>query len=619
MKITPKIYKIDPLKVGFIHSEFSYPGAFSNALIPEVISSYHDRKRQDGIETGIHFVRQSNVNNEVRYSGLDHWNQIIHKNFSLAVYTASNQEQLHPFANFFPGAPIADLIGKSIPNAAIFFFDQDKCYAFSIGRWYLFFEAFVDLEFPLDVARRIMDPNVSHTHERDITGAVFWRIQQFRTNQLIESQSIGTVWNLIDGDVIDSVRESDEFKDIFKPIRKKVGMAISSCLELRSSVDYESMVRALLWIESLLRNPLEPGQWKYFEQLDGIKEISIKKHSSLVKSLELELIEKIKNSITTGNPIDLDFSHPNYLAYRKASLFRFVWKWVNAIQFEDRPPTATEVIKALSDNWILNFVTLTAEEILAEFKRYTFSSINPGYPNDTLNSNLLNYLHGEVYFDNKSYFRIDGRWYHLNLKFSTQLKNDFAELIGGDFFQTAWIPALQTWTGSVRDEGEFNELHATPNSIIGDRALLHNNIELADIIFFPSGDGRIYFFHNKIGFWASTRDVCSQVLQSMTWLERIRKWGDKKELEDYYEKIKGKHYRSRSMPLTKAKFVKKLMDAKSKSIVYVIWYASANKVSANSKSNIAKFESLKLCKFDIRHFDFGLKFLHIPKATTPTP
>jgi hypothetical protein len=40
-----------------------------------------------------------------------------------------------------------------------------------------------------------MNAGVRNTKERDITGVVYGRIQQFRTDQLAESQSMGTIWS----------------------------------------------------------------------------------------------------------------------------------------------------------------------------------------------------------------------------------------------------------------------------------------------------------------------------------------------------------------------------------------------------------------------------------------
>lgn len=616
MWITPKIYKIDNYRVQEALSNLPTNNGvtFTTREIPNIIFQYHENRRLvKELETWIRFHNKRLEIDEINFEWLDFKWKNIAKTLYVSIYMTGSALNSHPLMNFFSDISIDELSWKTIPNTAIFLIFDDSCYAISVGSGYIFFEAFIDNDFPIKLARQIMNPEVLHTQERDITWIVYWRIQQFRTNQLVESQSIWTIWNLLDGEVIENVRDSGEFKSIFKKSnRTKVGMVASSFLTIKSVVDSEWLIRSLLWLDRKYRNPLTPLQKKNFEQLDGIIQINPRKKPDLPRRLDLQLAKDILDSLLTWWEIDFDFSHPDFLLYKKANCYRFrqnnhsklVGTW-------DDAPTAQEVLTKAFTNNILN--TWDADAFLEDIKKVYFIAENIN-KNDSVFASLIDCLHGEIKYNDTTYFRIDREWYQLNRKFKGELKDRFTKLLTESFFLTTGLPMVLPWPATVLKEGDYNELYKTENNyIVADRALLHNNLELADLIHFDKDT--IFLYHNKVGFGASTRDVCSQVLQSMTWLERIRKSDDRKELSDYYDKIKTKHYSS-GTPLLKTKtaFVDRLLKIKSGKICYVIWYAKSQPITNASRSDIAKFETIKLCTFDKRTFDFDLKIQHIHKA-----
>ena len=162
----------------------------------------------------------------------------------------------------------------------------------------------------------------------------------------------------------------------------------------------------------------------------------------------------------------------------------------------------------------------------------------------------LNFFHGEVIYDdqrekNESFicYKIDGKWFRYNQKFSESLDDAFKSLIKGKFKDGTRdnIHLNEVWPINDMNDKKlaekcYNRLHCKIDCFyVGDRILPYN-VELFDIM--KVLDNELYLYHVKDGFGCITRDACSQIRNSALAISESRRGGGKNNfLRKYYKLV----------------------------------------------------------------------------------
>ena len=598
-KITPSIYKIDLEKLSAHAKQIDMHKQLSSGS-RDIIKAINANKTIKSIQD---YNREQGFTNAKAFALLENGEQTV-GGAKISVYNQKSQGQ-HEWQQLFD-EPVGDLQVKR-QNLAAFIALNGKCYAISAGTGYTMFEQFIDTSFPLDIAKRIMNPAVDGTSERAINGAIYGRIQQFRSSQLVvSSQNLGTVWQGIQGRVNDAIQQSSSFAELFDNNALQTGIEAGSSLKIRRSMSIKKIVDLIKWLENQLSQDPTDDQKEAFKFLDSLSEISPRKYRDLILDLENQLSEDVYNKLKVGKEIqEYDFCHKAMDLYLSADKYMFRGESQEfANHFDGNiPPTANEVFQSLYDGASHN----SAKDFLEIMEKKIFVSWHEGDERDTRQASVLDHINGEVQFNEKSYFRIDQKWYTTSDAFVDRVKADFKKLIDSEFFEQIDI-GLKKYNHAK--EGLYNESYKEEESwIVADRAFL-SNVEIADIFHFEKD--LLYIVHNKIGFDVKIRDVCSQILHSMNILDQIRNSGDRNKLEEYYEKIAAMQYYTALAPkITKDKFIERILKTDGKKITYVLGFTTDLIDIASSRSNIAKFEVVKLCRVDKRAFDFELKIVNI--------
>lgn len=584
--IIPSIYRISIDKVMSFNTS-SEVVATHNAHT--LIKQYHQKRIDDGVSSAKGFELLST--------------QQIGE-YQATIYGTASDMREHPWTHLFPEA-IENLEVK-YPNLAAFFSSGDKCYAISSGMGHTFFEQFIDTSFPLEVARHIMSPKLNSTAERDITGAVYGRAQQFRTSQLIvSSQNLGTIWQAITGQISEEVKSRTDFSSIFNPTLAKIAVDAGSALKIRKSVEINKLVQVFTWVDKVLSEDISTEQVEAFKFLNGLKEINPRKDASLIQDIKNSMATQIRTAIIAGENIDFDFSHRYFINYQSAEKYEFEGDAETSWPY---PPSVEEVFEDMKNDGLLPAVDAT--DLLSALDSTYFLAVS----NDELNStrgSILDHLHGEVEHDSKHYFLVDGKFYVAEDSFIDRVKADFVSLIAGEYFSPDPDLIMDDYHATYAGEGAYNESYIGLSEwLVTDRVFV-DNVEIADL-FHWNGD-KLFIIHNKLGYGVTVRDVCSQILHSMQIIDRLKDSGDRTVIGDYYDKIATKYYTGVATLISKDDFIDKIIKTKKQNITYVLGYVKETKVNARSRSNIAKFESVKLCNTDRKAFDFSLKIVHIPQ------
>lgn len=592
----PAIYKIDVDKLrATIPLEENTDDTAQVSIVPasqlhEVIKTQHElrKERFESKAQSYEFVIQQQVG---RYNA--------------TVYKTSTGQREHKWTHLFE-QEIPDLEVK-YPNLAAFFAINNELYAISSGMGYTLFEQFIDTSFALDVARHIMKPLLTATTERDIAGAVYGRDQQFRSSQLvISSQNLGTVWQAIKGEVTDEFKARTDFTAIYTVGRAKITVNAGTAFTIHKSLDIRKLADLLDLLDKVLDEDLSPEQQEAFAFLDSLTLVKPRKDPAKIDSIKVSMGEQLLEDLVANNSIDFDFSHKNFTAYQSAMAYSLTND--DELELWDQPPSATEVLNTMKDNGLIN--ATDGATLITELSNthFTAEHHDPNQPNTK--GSVLDHLHGEILHGSTRYFVIDGKYYNAKTNFIERVNDDFEKLLNSSKFAVEDGLTLEHFTNAYADEGAYNDSYRhKDNWIEGDRAFL-DYVEIADLIHWQ--DDKLYIIHNKLGFNVSVRDVCSQILHSMAILNRVRTTSNREAIGKYYDKIIAKHYRGTAATISRDDFIDKLILTDSSDITFVIGYAQQNQVTVSSRSNIAKFEMVKLCENDSRAYDFRLKVVHIP-------
>lgn len=600
-KITPSIYKIDLEKLRAYIKLHKLRSDTDEEVTNHGTTATTAHKRIAEVHA---YKRKQNLSNAQAFTLLQNGLQTTNDR-QVAIYGTKSSQRPHEWQGLFQ-REIGNLKVQR-QNLAAFITVGDACYAISAGSGYTLFEQFIDTSFPLDIARRIMSPELDATSERAITGALYGRMQQFRTAQLIaSSQNLGTIWQIIKGKVNDDTLNSNSFQDLFEASKSRINIEAGSSLKIRSSMAIDKLLAFISWLVVVMETEPSEQQVESFRFLDTLREVSPRKNGPLVDKLYEQLCADILVALTTNTAINSDFSHKYFSRFQSAERYEFDKSSLNVDGFpREVPPSAEDVLTHLYHG---DFLTATnAVELRDELEKITFCAVHND-ETETTRASMLSHLHGEVSYNGKSYFLVDGKWYIAEDDFITRVAQDFEGLLASEFFDKPANLLLGTYNLD-RTEAVYNESYIESSEwITADRAFI-NNVELADLIGWK--DGIIYIVHNKVGFNVTVRDVCSQILHSMSILDQARATSDADAIGEYWDKIKLKHYKVKVLPIKRKDFIDLILKTDSSKIVYVLGYAATGPVDGSCQSNIAKFESVKLCQSDRRAFDFGLKIVHL--------
>lgn len=467
---------------------------------------------------------------------------------------------------------------------------SEQAYCISTGAAYVVFEKFIDYDFPLDIARKIVNPEIKSADTKGLTGALMASSLQFRRPRRISSiEGAATIWTQISGYLREEVLKTDSFKNIFGE-KSKVGVDVKGSIKLGPKLSStDKLVDLIFWLEDIEANFPIPSI-DDFAFLDAVKKLDRRKTPELVKELEEEL-----NKILVKSEYDnFDLCHQESSRYLNAEGYE--------AKFEDKN-------KSYDENPSL--------ESFEEFvKPLNIDSLEKIHIEATHNENFLNVegssydvLCGEIAKDGKVYFLFNKHWYSLKPEFLKLVDQTFENVINDDKYKTKikfpdWKKIEKEGKNLPQREDLYSEsvIKAITDSILGDKVFV-DSIELYDVLTWDREN--LYIVHIKSGFDVKIRDLSSQIFSSAQIIENSRMSGFK-ELEEHHKSLISKKRTEISFDNYKKLF--------SKKINYMFAYGRANQVlDKNIKSSVAKLEVVQLAK-DMTRFEGKLKLLWIKQS-----
>ena len=524
------------------------------------------------------------------------------ENYEIKVFYYKRQYQ-HPWKSFLNPVVVEKETQKwNVLNHDFIVFvynESNSLYAFTSGFAYNVLTDYIDEYFPIEVAKRFLDPNkINKLNERTISGNIYAIEQYFRSLQTIFSnENFGRIPKEFRGIVRESIFKDKNYQELFTE-NKIIHCDIKTSFTLHKNLNFEQCINLIKKLDILYSKELTDLEKEYFDFFTSIKKIP-SKNKMLIASLTNVLMQEIYECFNSGTELDFDFCHKNYDLFLNADSYCMSkilqpWDSIESINFYVNKLKEIPDFKNIKD----------FNDFEKEITRVSVISRNNEDEVDLTRGKFIEHIHGEIRFEGRHYFLLDRNWYLIDSSFLTNVNKRLKDVL-----KTVLIKKedsfLSPWTSS-ESEGEYNEKYINKDSFIYGDKICVDNIELFDIM--RISDDEIKLIHVKHGFDTSIRDVCSQIRSAARLIEESRT-SDYNVLKNFYNQtIKyNEDKKNRIDAKNKLKRIseKDFVGYFNKKITYILAFkdkATSNRILNASnvelfESNIAKFEIIMLSNY----------------------
>lgn len=424
--------------------------------------------------------------------------------------------------------------------------DQYNLYFFSSWYSFMYLFPFVNQEFPMLVAKKLITGAIKNEKTVSITGDTLASDLIFRNMKALSKyDNIGKVVTGFIGKV-DRDRSKTNLQALGLIIAKKeqIFCDVGNAFELKKTLEFDKIINLIADLNTLYERWEEDSDYEDFQML---KKISSKIDSELIESLEEEVIQKIFEDYQNwGNAFlsTIDIVDPkNFMDFIATTDFKLTYR---SIQKRD-------ICWTLSIEKIMNLIKednskLKKEELRNVLKSQIFIEwfCNKEVTNfSSLWEDLLKLMVVEFDYKNKKYFLINGLFYEVKDDFIEVLNQElFLELQKWDIFLSQELEGKFKKRKKGENEWVYNRRYLNePNTLVLDKVLYNKNIEFCDLLY--NENGQTYLIHNKRWFDRDMRVLSEQILLSAAIISEERKVGDYWKIKEYYVQLKNKEKTSK--------------------------------------------------------------------------
>lgn len=330
--------------------------------------------------------------------------------------------------------------------------EKTQLLTISTGQAYVTFEKYVDYNFPIEVAKKIVEPEIKAGEVRSLTGYLQASSLHFRRPRRISvAEAVSSVWTQLSGSLSSDILARDEFKEIFGE-KKKVSIEVKASIGIKQRVSSPTLLAKYIdWLLDVYLNyPIPPGSQEHFGFLESIKKLSSRRHVDILEDLHSHLLQKIRS-------LDLeDFAlcHRDYSLYLGADSYQRIF---------DRTPTSYD--HAPNPEEILSDLEPTSTNTEDVLEKCRVIAKHDSEEWNNREGSVEELLCGELSIGNHTYFLLNKEWYELRNDFIEIIKGNFDELVSDSAFSAGLN--LGRWTQAR--EYQFNlTFNGRANFIVGD-------------------------------------------------------------------------------------------------------------------------------------------------------
>jgi uncharacterized protein (TIGR04141 family) len=540
-----------------------------------------------------------------------------YKDFDIRIFYAA-KSRIPKWRGFLQDtiSPDSELSKASNKDASfITFIDhEDNIYAVSGGLGNFTVQEYVNQNFGMEVLSRLIEKDnkvIKALQERGVTGTVLGSTKFFRADhKLSDEDQFGKIYKIIKADLSKKIL-IDELGLDEDDVKRKSGCLAKSSFQINKSIVFDELLEIIKKIDILLRRDEKFS-------LNKVKMIPNrgKKNKELVTHLNFALINDLYTKCQAKQNLDFDFCHKDFDNFLTASCYVVKRGREEILNYPD-DFNLEILIEDLENKKLINLAT--EKDFTESFLELNIQSFGEDDKKLTAGS-VIEHIHGEIIYGEKTYFYIDSSWYEINPKFIEDLDKECIEILK-EYSDDSLLPI-------TFDDGEtentFNSKMLGQEGCLVLDKILPENIESCDILKYDANF--IYMIHVKKGFDCSVRDLASQISISakriledkksgygyIDLLESMAKSGATS-TETYRQNVAKQTFPS---PNLKSLFKKR----KEREIIFcfaVLDTAKTNRLLQNQinlfDSNIAKFSLIELRR-EINSLGFGFRVIQIKKT-----
>ncbi len=473
---------------------------------------------------------------------------------------------------------------NTVNSFVMFILDNNLVYALSCGHGYHVISDYFDHNFSKSVIERTFDKTSAvfrSLQDRSLVGNILGASKIFRSNANIAvEEDYGKIFEK-------SVARIDRNKLRLLGIDSRNGCSCfaGSGFRLSHALTISDVLALCNKLSERLQGPV-------LMELNDISELQ--EDNPNIKDLKSKLICMIKDIVSGhSDNYELDFIHKE--------IFKFLYAETMIIKADDNincgsltiDASAIEVINMVGTQLNQNLNDVDMWNALKRIRINTYNDANRKQTSGT----LLEHLHGEVVYNNKTWFYLNGKWLSINETLTERLNSSVQDMFTNMSSKWLNIPYVsedlkeeyfvrkpearirqdQGLTVHVQYEEQYNRKYLNDDkTIVLDRVFFdgEEKVEVCDLLRIHSNS--IELVHVKIGFSAPIRDVAEQIITSASVIMSWRKNRAQSGAEQYYEKAKRKYEESFNtvrFPYSKAKFIDAIHN---KALTYTLAFVDKN-------------------------------------------
>lgn len=373
-------------------------------------------------------------------------------------------------------------------------------YAYTGGQGHTVLKKYVYEQFGLELLIKLVERDskvIKEIQDRGVTGIVLGQTKFYRGDQRFADETdFGKIFKSVKAEL-----NADILTNAFRLSETQLNRDVVHCLakdtfRLGTSVDFETL---LFLTERFDAIQILPEKFA----INKVKLISRrhKQNIEMIDKLNYAFMDYIYEECKSGDLPDVDFCEADFESFMTAD------RYMLHVNSDDVKPFASrialkEIIKTLKEKGAYH------DDSFEEFKHtvlFRVVSTSDVAGHEATRNSIWNHLHGELSFEEKSYFRVDCDWYHIDSTFINDLNQECARVINDHWHDKL---ALNEFDINI-DEGAYNRSHLGHAQTIVLDTITPENIECCDLMIYESDT--IYLVHVKKGFDNSVRDLASQV------------------------------------------------------------------------------------------------------------
>ncbi len=449
-----------------------------------------------------------------------------------------------------------------------------EVFALTTGQAFRVVQRFSDYRFPINVARRLMDPEIQKSKKRPIVGSVLLLTEVLKqgaevseTDQVdklfarakFEFRNDSSIFRL-------SFFQNSKGKQLARGMGAEIGLGLVRFSKEIHPNDFPAILHHLSEIACKQKtycagkDKKEEVDSEEFDFLDNFQPTDFTRVPELNRTLVAVLADFFFRNVVLP---PFDFCHKHRSDFFQATRY-ILQVGKTAVATWDGVPMAVAVMTALKKH-------VPEEKKFADWiDGVRFGFVHQG---KTESAPVVDYLEGELRVKTgEVYWRLHTMWFEVHADYLGLVHQEFRKLLEDHLISSKLLP--EKWPSPKQREetkkklgqkkydieGEYNLKYLNKEGfIVGDK-VCPAGIELGDIFLFKEKE--VFFFHVKENFGHQTRDACSQILNAAKMLHHHagKFKNPMRILRQFYKEAKTKGHVAAQMTISEDKFIDRFAD-----------------------------------------------------------